>query len=169
MRGKETRHVRVFKENKARKGEVAELFLEGYIGELMGRGDNTQQNGMLIITNERVAFYRKGIFGEVFETLPFDKITSIETKTLLGHRTIHLHTSHDALVFKTMEEAKLFEQAHELIEQKRKMRAQSATAPSDTLGDIATQLEKLAELKELGALSQAEFEAAKARIIGNIG
>jgi hypothetical protein len=77
--------------------------LEGYIGTIMGQGKNQQHNGQLIVTNQRVVFYRKGFLGEVFETIPLSKITSIEQKSFLGHRAVTLHTSHDELSFKTFE------------------------------------------------------------------
>ncbi len=54
----------------------------------MGSGKDAQQTGALIVTNVRVAFYRKGILGEVLENIPLKAITSIERKSLLGHRTI---------------------------------------------------------------------------------
>lgn len=41
--------------------------------------------------------------------------------------------------------------------------AAPAVAPSD---DIVTQLTKLGELKGAGVLSEAEFEAAKAKLLG---
>ena len=39
-------------------------------------------------------------------------------------------------------------------------------APPPSLSDPVEQLEKLAKLKESGALTEAEFEAEKAKILG---
>lgn len=40
-------------------------------------------------------------------------------------------------------------------------------APSDTAGaDMVAELQKLAELKRTGSLTEAEFESAKARLLG---
>lgn len=67
----------------------------------MGKGDKAQHNGVLIVTEIRAAFYRKGIFREILETMPLKSITLVESKSLLGHRLVRLHASHDDLAFKT--------------------------------------------------------------------
>jgi hypothetical protein len=41
-----------------------------------------------------------------------------------------------------------------------------AAAPQPAGGDLIGQLQQLAQLKEAGVLSDAEFEAAKAQILG---
>jgi hypothetical protein len=114
--GKETKHTKQFCQSRLRPGEEPLLFIDGWIGEMMGSGKKTQHNGALIITTERVVFYRKGFFGEVVETIPHKKITSIETRSLFGYRVITVHTSNDELSFKTFDPAEIFEQARREIE-----------------------------------------------------
>lgn len=63
VKGKETKHVRVFSEQKLKSGENVVAFLEGFIGKMMGKGDDTQHNGSLILTDRRFAFYRKNECG----------------------------------------------------------------------------------------------------------
>ena len=104
---KESKHVAKFREAHLKPGEKIVAWGEGYIGEMMGSGDKTQHNGALIVTGERVVFYRKGFLGEVLETIPLPRITSIERKSMMGHRTIRMHTSHDQLEFKTFEKDKV--------------------------------------------------------------
>ncbi|WP_292452777.1 hypothetical protein [Mesorhizobium sp.] len=58
-------------------GEAIKAHLEGWIGEMMGSGRNTQRDGQFVLTNERACFYRKGFLGEVFETIPLSKITVV--------------------------------------------------------------------------------------------
>lgn len=99
----DSKHVSAFKDRHALPGEQVRAWANGYIGEMMGSGKNAQQNGVLIVTDQRVAFYRKGFFGEVLETVPLKNLTSIERRSTLGHRIIRLHTSHDALEFKTFD------------------------------------------------------------------
>ena len=60
----------------------------GYVGKMMGSGDDTQRNGDLIVTNQRVVFYRKGWLGETFESIPINKITSAERRSTLGFKTL---------------------------------------------------------------------------------
>jgi Short C-terminal domain len=67
-------------------------------------------------------------------------------------------------------------QIGQLVQQAEQMRAQAAgmgqvpgmtpPAPAQPQVDPVTQLERLAKLKESGALTEAEFEAEKAKIIG---
>ena len=102
---KKNKHVEKFKSNHLNPGESVIAWAEGYIGKMMGSGKDTQHNGALIVTETRVAFYRKGFIGEVIETIPLKSITSIERKSTLGHRVIRVHTSHDDLEFKTFSKA----------------------------------------------------------------
>lgn len=98
-----SKHVEAFKQRHIKPNEQITAFAEGYKGKAMGTGKDAQHLGALIITGERVAFYRKGFLGEIIETIPIRSITSIERQSMLGHKTIRLHTSHDALEFKTFD------------------------------------------------------------------
>ncbi|WP_318464765.1 PH domain-containing protein [Photobacterium leiognathi] len=82
---KESKHVTKFREKHLKPNESVIAWGDGYIGEMMGSGDKTQHNGVLIVTETLVAFYRKGFIGEVLETIPLKSITSIERKSTLGH------------------------------------------------------------------------------------
>jgi len=110
-------HTKAFQKNKLKSGEEIIDHLEGYIGELMGTGENTQHNGSLILTTDRVVFYRKGFFGERIRQIKLEKITSIDTDTLLGHKTLEFHTSHDSIKFKT------FDKFDEVLEKVEELRA----------------------------------------------
>lgn len=168
MNGKKTSHVTAFEKAKAKPGEQVVEFLEGYIGEMMGSGDKTQHNGALIVTNERVVFYRKGWFGEVFETIPLTALTSVEQKSLLGHRQLRLHTSHDDLSFKTFEKSEQFDKAYNAIEKGRGKPAASAAAPAAAAVDPLAQLKTLGELHKSGVITTEEFEAKKATLMARI-
>ena len=102
------KHIKAFQEKKLKSGEEILDGMEGYIGEMMGKGRDTQYNGALILTNNRVVFYRKGFFGEVIRNIPLAKISSIDVDTMLGHKTIEFHTSHDSIRFKTFLEVDQF-------------------------------------------------------------
>ncbi|MCX6828192.1 MAG: PH domain-containing protein [candidate division Zixibacteria bacterium] len=162
----ESKHVSRFREIYLKPDENIVAWGEGYIGEMMGKGDKTQHNGVLLVTDSRVVFYRKGILGEVLETIPIMKITSIERKSILGHRTIRIHTSHDDLEFKTFDKEK--EQAlYTALENGRERT--SDHSPSDSKQtDAFEALKKLAELKESGVITEKEFAAKKAEILSKI-
>ncbi|WP_426818042.1 SHOCT domain-containing protein [Winslowiella sp. 2C04] len=162
---KTNKHVENFKSKHLQNGEAAVAWAEGYIGRLMGQGKDKQYNGALIVTDIRVAFYRKGLLGEVIENIPLKAITSIERKSILGHRSIKMHTSHDDLEFKTCNkegEALLIA----AIEAGRHLSANpTASQTISTTADPYEQLKKLAELKAAGILSEEEFQDKKAKIM----
>lgn len=154
---KESKHVLAFRERHLKQGENIVAWGEGYIGEMMGKGDDAQKNGALLISGERVAFYRKGLLGEVIETIPLKTITSIERKSLLGHRTIRIHTSHDALEFKTFDKAT----EQKLVQAIEAGRSSVAANPPQATNSLEM-LHKLAELRAAGVITEDEFQSKKA-------
>lgn len=162
---KESKHLQAFKAKHLDGSESIIASAEGYIGEMMGKGDNAQHNGALIVTSSRLAFYRKGFLGEVLETMELNKITSIERKSTLGHRVVRLHTSHDQLEFKTFDK----EAETEIVNAIEKGRSAKGDLPSASAGadqsDPFQAIERLAELKEKGILSDEEFQEKKASLL----
>lgn len=140
---------------------------DGYIGEMMGKGDKTQHNGALIVTNERAIFYRKGFLGEVLETVPLMKITAIERKSMMGHRTIRMHTSHDQLEFKTFKKEKEQELVA-AIEAGREQASSDQPSQGAQQRDPMEALKKLGELKELGVITEDEFQEKKSVLLSKL-
>jgi hypothetical protein len=167
MKGKDNKHVTAFQSTKLKPNEKIECHLEGWIGEMMGKGDNAQHNGQFILTNERACFYRRGILGEVFESMPLNKITSIETLSRMGYRVIRLHTSHDELAFKTFEAKDDFDRVYDRLEEIR--HGNSATPHQAAVAvDPIEQLRKLKDLVDAGVISPEEFGAKKAELLARL-
>ena len=158
MKGQDTKHLTSFRNSKLKVGEQILGHLDGWIGDPMGKGDKKQHNGQLIVTNERACFYRKGILGEVFETIPLSKITSAETLSRMGYRVLRLHTSHDELAFKTFEAQTLFDEIYEKVESSRH------PAPWIASESIPDQIRKLSELYEAGIVTETEFSTKKSEL-----
>lgn len=97
----ESEHVDKFEKLHLKSNEKIEIFVNGYIGNHLGTGDDTHYAGSLIITDERVAFFHDGEFGDIFKTVPLNTITDIQRKAFLGHRTIKINTYSSSLTFKT--------------------------------------------------------------------
>ncbi len=165
MKEKETKHVAAFRSGNLKPAEDVQFFLEGWIGEMMGKGDKKQHNGMFILTDKRACFYRKGIFGEVLETIPLPKITSVETLSMMGYRVLRLHTSHDELAFKTFEEKALFDRVYARLEELRHSDEPKAVQPQSTALD---QLRKLGELRDAGILTEDEFATKKSELLARM-
>jgi hypothetical protein len=158
----ESKHVTAFRKHHLKSDEEIITWGEGYIGNMMGKGNDTQQNGVLIVSNERVIFYRKGLLGEVLETIPLKSITSIERKSIIGHRTIKIHTSHDALEFKLFDK-KVEQSISDAIEANRHTdnNTHQALDPMETL-------KKLAELRKIGVITEDEFLQKKQKLLSSL-
>jgi hypothetical protein len=167
MNEKENRHIRGFRQSKLRPGERIGGHLAGWIGKMMGKGDDKQRNGQFILTNQRACFYRKGFFGEVFETIPIAKLTSVETLSMMGYRVLRLHTSHDELAFKTFESKELFDRIYQRLENLRQRDGQETSVPRRS-ESIPDQIRKLGELRDAGVLSEDEFTAKKRELLARL-
>ena len=166
MTEQDNAHIRTFRQEKLIPGETLVGHLEGWIGEKMGQGERIRHNGQFILTNERVCFYRKDPFEEVFETIPLSKISSVETLSLMGYRVLRLHTAHDDLEFKTLEPKTLFD---EVLAQLERLRNEESTAPAESITDqIKNQIKKLGELRDGGLLTEDEFNAKKAELLARL-
>ena len=161
MEKKSNKHVAAFEMSKLKPGEEILAHLEGWIGEVMGSGDKTQHNGQLFLTSTRVCFYRKGIFGEVLETIPLEKLSSVEMLTNMGYKVIRLHTSNDELAFKTFESKEFFDEFYGLLESRRHGE-RSAERPTISIAD---ELAKMVELKLQGIITDDEFHVLKAKVM----
>ncbi len=131
MKGQENKHILTFRQQKLKPREEIHHHLEGWIGEIMGKGDKAQHNGQFVLTNERACFFRKSLLGEVFETIPLSRITSVETLSRMGYRVLRLHASHDELAFKTFEAKELFDSVYESLEANRAGPSPTSQAAAD--------------------------------------
>jgi hypothetical protein len=105
--------------------------------------------------------------GEVFETIPLSRITSVETLSRMGYRVLRLHTSHDDLAFKTFESKELFEAAYQRLEELRHGPAATA-APVAAPESVMDQILKLGELRDAGILTESEFTAKKTELLARL-
>ncbi|WP_454833791.1 PH domain-containing protein [Rahnella aceris] len=165
---KDNKHITAFKKSHLRSGESIKAFGQGYIGNAMGSGKDKQYNGVLIITESKVTFYRKGFIGEVIQNIPLKSITSIERKSTLGHRSIKIHTSHDDLEFKTFDkEAEL--NLIDMIEEGRKLASTSLITNEKVNSDDGfSRLKSLTKLKDEGLITDAEFIEKKKSILDSL-
>lgn len=162
---KDSSHVATYRKKHLRQGETIVAAAEGYIGKMMGSGKDTQHNGALVVTTKRVAFYRKGFLGEVHQDIPLDKITSVEQSSMLGHRVLRVHTSHDDLEFKTFQ-GEQYPAVVSAIEAGRTGHTPRSPAPASE-GPLEA-LKKLGELRAAGIVTDAEFEAKKRDLLAKL-
>lgn len=161
-------HAAAWKARYAESDEKIVATCSGYIGRMMGKGREQQHNGALIVTDRRVAFYRKGLLGTVHEQIPLAKITSVEERTLLGHRVLRLHTSHDALEFKTFDAAGYGRVSAAIRAVREQDGDVEGVAAAEAVADPLEQLRKLGDLRAAGVVTEEEFAAKKAELLGRV-
>ncbi|MDI3246836.1 PH domain-containing protein [Pseudoalteromonas agarivorans] len=170
---KEPKHIVKFKELHLKQSEKVIAWSEGYIGNAMGNGSDRQHNGVLLVTPDRVVFYRKGIMGEVIESVPLKNINSLERQSGLMKHTIFIYSSGNKIEFKSVNKAdneKLVSEIEKAQEGAGSISAKPAAnvEPTEPKEDVYEQLKKLGELKELGILSEQEFTEKKAILMSRI-
>ena len=164
-----------FREGKLKDSETILGHIDAYVGRIGGTGEEAQRNGKFIVTDERACFFAKSFFREIFETIPLSMITSVEASSRLGVSTLAMHTSHDDLTVRTIRQKKAFDAIYEIIEENRYNSREAATAENGTgihsslvsEEHFLAKLEKLANMKEKGLLSEDEFSEFKLRLINS--
>lgn len=156
--------VQKFIKNKIQPKEKVAKWLTGYIGEMMGSGSDRQINGMLILTTQRVVFYKKNLLSEHIKSVPLVRISSIDTSKVLTYKKIHITSTPEDLVFKTLEPKGLIGEFVETAQiYVTEHNSPTVAAPTTSKFD---DLQKLADLHEQGILTKEEFEAEKKKILG---
>jgi len=153
----ENKHLRGFRETKLHAGETVEHSLEGQVLEASNLG------GQLILTNRRLCFYRKGLVGEAFEAIALEKVSSVEVKSLLGFHRLIVHTSNDEMEFRVAGQGAAFTALYQRLEQL--IHDKPTAAPAAAPASLADELAKLAGLRDQGIISDAEFDAQKAKLL----
>jgi hypothetical protein len=150
----------------------------GYLPEILFDGEQVlaftsgimDGNTWLIsLTDKRIIFLDKGmIFGLKQTVIDLDKVNAVsgETGLLLGKISIQ-----DGASTRTIENVwkktvvKFTNKVRDAIEARKVTSRPQAIAPSNGV-DIASQLERLAALREKGVLTQEEFNQQKAKLLG---
>lgn len=125
------------------------------------------RKGIFIATNTRCFFlYKGGFFNEIFfEQILYDKISSVEFNMSVGQLVIY--TVGKKIEFQGIIKEELRDLCDFISSQAHKKSELAATpASANTGNDMITQLERLAHLKEQGAITEEEFTAAKKKLLG---
>ncbi|MDJ0401324.1 PH domain-containing protein [Rhodococcus rhodochrous] len=132
--------------------------------------DNNQ--GMLVLTTQRLFFFDKSILGAKVEEFDITAIGSLGHSKRMGGEVISISISGRSADIKQVAHgrAETFIQAFRKV--KADLAAPSAPVPAVThasaVPDIADQIKKLAELRDLGVVTEAEFEAKKADLLARM-
>jgi hypothetical protein len=125
---------------------------------------------LIVCTEKRVIFLDKGmIYGLKQRETPLEKIHSIEQKTGLIFGSIGIWDGAARMDIKNVMKqtvqpfVEALNRAREALKRSEGSRQRS---PADSGTDVVSQLERLANLRDRGVLTEAEFQAQKARILG---
>lgn len=123
--------------------------------------------GILVSTNRRLIFIDKGLlYGVKVEDFPLDKITSIQYETGLIFGKVKIHTSGNIALIDQVEKSasrKFAEFVRDKLSQPKETVVQ--VIQSSQQPDILEQIEKLAQLKQKGILSDEEFAEQKKKLL----
>ena len=136
-------------------------------------GQHSMTACILVATDLRMALYAKRVTGYNFESIAYEKISSVEFgKKAMGFYTT-IHTSGNDIHVKWIPKATSAE-LESLVNYIREKSSKAgvsgdSTITSNTAGqkDIVELLKGLAELKENGVLTDEEFDAQKQQLLNS--
>ncbi|MEI6435784.1 MAG: PH domain-containing protein [Bacteroidota bacterium] len=139
---------------------VLEIVQGGYSGKI----------GILVATEQRLIFIDKGfVYGLKIEDFHYDKIISIQHETGLVHGKIVLTSAgnHAEISNVIKDRVKPFCDKVKMIisDLNKSQSSQNQNTNTNQAIDIADQLLKLANLKEKGILTEAEFQSQKIKLL----
>lgn len=138
-------------------GETLEYLMSGFLN------GNTW---LITCTNKRVLFLDKGmLFGCKQLEIPLEKINSIEAKKGLFLGSITIWDGASAIKIDQIQKIALQPFVTAVNEMREAYKKQTSSNTTTTESDYIIQLEKLAELKEKGIITQEEFETKKKKIL----
>lgn len=146
-------------------GERIEAAVMGtYETKIMG--SNGVRTGVLVATDRRLVFYAKKLGGYELESFPYQNISSFEGGKNLAGRYFRFAASGNDVTLKWINAGDIAQFEHLLRARAGTWPQAAAPAPAQPAGSVADELQKLAGLMQQGLISQQEFEAQKARLLG---
>ncbi len=128
-------------------------------------GNDAVRKGSFIATNRRLVFFAKKFTGYDLESYPYENVSSIEmSKGMMGH-SITFFASGNKVHMKWIDKKQDMAGFIETVRERMKGGAATASA-SPAEQDAAEQIRKLAQLRDDGILTDEEFQAKKAQLLG---
>ena len=166
LRRKNNKHLKSFSENNLSDNEKILSALDGYIGKISGKDDEKHYTGLLLCTNNVVAFHSKGLFSNVSRSIPIKNISSIDIDKKILIAKIAFHTSGDKIIFNSYDSLTELKNFKLLVE---KIRDTDKTPKSSEITeDPIDTIRRLSQLKDDGIISEEEFEEKKKTLLNEI-
>jgi hypothetical protein len=136
----------------------------------LGQGQYEDKQGLVVLTNERLFFFEKSLGSETVEEFPLSVINSLSINKKMTGETLKIFSSGNQSEIKSMMHGQgdAIVRAYNSAKSTSSSHATPAPSPSTPADDPFAQIERLGELREKGLLSEEEFEAKKAEILGRM-
>ena len=154
---------------------LPQIMIEGEEIRALTSGFLGNRTILAVCTNRRIIFLDKGMFFGLRQwQMALDRVQSIDGSYIILFGTIRIWDGAAAINMNLVLASTIdpfIKATRAAIDEFRKINfrevtgaAASAAAPAQQ--DVASQLERLAKLKEAGHLTEEEFQAQKAKILG---
>lgn len=132
-------------------------------------GQTTQRRGTLFVTDRRVGVFTKKLGGYDLLDFAYGLLTSVEYKRgmLYGEITLLAAGEHTEVRQIQKDEVERIAQGIRQRVALAHSHAPAGVPPSPAAGGVADELMKLSQLRESGVLSEEEFQAQKAKLLGS--
>ena len=120
---------------------------------------------LAVCTDRRLIFINRGMFWGIEQVqMPLDRIQSIDHQFALFFGTINVFDGVNVFTLSMVKKDSILPFVRATEESMHALRRPAPAAPQAV--DIASQLVKLASLKEKGYLTEEEFQAQKKKLLG---
>ena len=120
-----------------------------------------KEPGAIAVTNKKIIFASKVLFNATTTEFGIDKITSVSYDTGLVNKLI-IKSSFDTLILTAIDK----KAGQILIKEIKAIQSQQKINETNNSGSNLDELEKLAELKEKGIITEEDFNQKKKQILG---
>jgi hypothetical protein len=130
-------------------------------------GNDSVRKGAFIATDRRLVFYAKKLTGYDLESYPYDHISSIEMgKSMMGHQVTFFASGnkvHMKWIDGKQDVAGFISTVRARMKGGARGGADTGATPEPDLSD---QIRRLAQLRDEGLVTEEEFQAKKAQLLG---
>jgi hypothetical protein len=130
----------------------------------IAQGTYDGKQGIVVLTDQRLLFVFHGLMSQAVEDFPLDQLSSVQTTAGVVTGDLTVHASGNRAVIKSIVKPDLKLLGDALRE--RIGAGKPVTAAPAAPVDVADQLAKFAALRDQGVLTEEEFAAQKAKLLG---
>ncbi|MDT3395448.1 PH domain-containing protein [Streptomyces sp. B1866] len=151
--------------------KLPEVLWEGETVDMLATGIYGKGNGLIAMTNLRLIFLKHGVMSQQLEDFPYGKISSVQWQGGMMFGTLTVFASGNKAEIKQIPKADgkaLADKLRMLIAQGGAPAPAGVPAPAVPGQDIAGRLATLDQLRAAGAISDAEYQDRRAKILDSL-